>query len=421
LRQLLYSNVMNKGNNKSSKPDEIVGISDILDARHRINQVLPTTPLTYAAILSELAGRDVYLKWDNKFRTGSFKERGAVNFLYSLNAKEKKQGVCAASAGNHALALSYHAARLKLPCSIVMPVNAPLIKVQSCQSTGVEVILHGDSFDEAYQYALSLAEQQKQIFVSAFDHERIIAGQGTAGLEILEQCPGMDSIIVPVGGGGLISGVATALKHHNPEIFVLGVQSEWIIEKRRNLSSSDSLSSGSRSLADGIAVKTIGKLTRPIIEAKVDKLVSISEKAIANSIIKLLELERAVVEGAGAAGIGALLANHLPQKCQKTVVMVCGSNIDMNVLSRLIERDMGERGRLLRASVSVPDRPGSLHLVTGILSNGGANVLQVRHDRSFSESPDNVDISLLVEVRNAAHRDELLNEFTQKKIKYRIY
>jgi len=412
---------MSNKSEESSKADYAVNFADLLDAQHRLKDVLPKTPLTHSLTVSTLAGRDVFFKWENKFLTGSFKERGAVNFLYSLNKSEREQGVCAASAGNHALALSHHAAILGLPCSIVMPINAPLVKVQACQNTGVEVIQHGNSFDEAYQHALALADKKNRIFVSAFDHKKIIAGQGTAGLEVLEQCPDLDSIIVPVGGGGIVSGIATAIKHQKPDVFVLGVQSEWIVEKRKDTSGFDPLSNSSMSLADGIAVKTIGKLTAPIIEARVDKLVTISEQAIAKSIIQFLEFERVVVEGAGAAGLGALLSNHLPENCNKTVVMVCGSNIDMNVLSRLIERDMGERGRLLRATVSVPDRPGSLHLVTGILSKGGANVLQVRHDRSFSDTPNKVDISILVEVRNPTHKEEILTEFTRNKIHYRVF
>lgn len=387
-----------------------VSVEAIESAWGRIRAALPVTPLTHSPALSEMLGREIFIKWENRHRTGSFKERGAVNFL-ALHASEAARGVCAASAGNHALALSYHAARAQIPCHIVMPVSAPLVKVQATRKNGAEVILHGGTYDEAYAFAQALVAEKGYAYCSAFNHPAIIAGQGTCGLEILEQLPDVDSIIVPVGGGGLVSGIATAIKARRPDTFILGVQSAWAIAARQRASDPASPPPliPPTTIADGIAIKTIGALTAPIIAARVDSLVAVSENEIAHAIVRLLELERTVTEGAGAAGVAALLAAHLPARFQKTVVVVCGSNIDTNVLSRLIERDMAQRERLLRLLISVPDRPGSLHATTGLLANAGANVLQVYHDRSSSTLPGNVDIALVLEVRDRTHKDDILS------------
>lgn len=376
----------------------------------RIRAALPITPLTHSPALSEVSGREIFIKWENRHRTGSFKERGAVNFV-ALHGADSKNGVCAASAGNHALALSYHAARAGIPCHIVMPVSAPLVKVQATRKTGAEVILFGNTFDEAYAHGVALAEEKGYAYCPAFDHPSVIAGQGTAGLEILDQLADFDSVIVPIGGGGLISGISTAIKSQRPDVFFLGVQSEWVVNARAKKAdpSAPQPLIPPTSIADGIAVKTIGKLTAPIIAANVDAVVTVSENQIANAIMRLLELERTVVEGAGAAGIAALLAGMLPAKYKRTAVVVCGSNIDTSVLSRLIERDMAQRNRLLRLLVSVPDRPGSLHATTGIVARLGANVLQVYHDRSSTSLPGNVDIAFVLEVRDHPHKEAVVS------------
>lgn len=393
----------------SSPAPLCTSINDIEAAFARIRAALPLTPLTHSPAFSDVSGRDIFIKWENRHRTGSFKERGAVNFV-ALHGAESRNGVCAASAGNHALALSYHAARAGIPCHIVMPVSAPLVKVQSTRKTGAEVILHGNSFDEAYAFGLELAKEKGYSYCPAFDHPSVIAGQGTAGLEILDQLADFDSVIVPIGGGGLISGIATAIKERRPDVFILGVQSEWIVAQRAKKADPNAPKPliPPTSIADGIAVKTIGKLTAPIIAAKVDQIVTVSENEIANAIMRLLELERTVVEGAGAAGIAALLVGHLPKRYKRTAVVVCGSNIDTSVLSRLIERDMAQRERLLRLLVSVPDRPGSLHATTGIVARLGANVLQVYHDRSSTSLPGNVDIALVLEVREKTHKESVV-------------
>jgi threonine dehydratase len=399
----------NMGTTPSTETPPCTNLAAIEAALPRIRAALPITPLTHSPTLSELTGREIFVKWENRHRTGSFKERGAVNFV-ALHGAESKNGVCAASAGNHALALSYHAARAGIPCHIVMPVSAPLVKVQATRKTGAEVILHGNTFDEAYAFGVALAAEKGYAYCPAFDHPSVIAGQGTAGLEIMEQLADFDSVIVPIGGGGLISGISTAIKSKRPDIFFLGVQSEWVVTaraKKLDPAAPQPLIPPT-SIADGIAVKTIGKLTAPIIAQNVDQVVTVSENEIADAIMRLLELERTVVEGAGAAGIAALLAGYLPAKYKRTAVVVCGSNIDTSVLSRLIERDMAQRNRLLRLLVSVPDRPGSLHATTGIVARLGANVLQVYHDRSSTSLPGNVDIAFVLEIRDQPHKQSVI-------------
>lgn len=401
---------------KKSPSQDPLSAASLREALTRVRQVLPPSPITPSLPFSEMLGREVLFKWENKFKTGSFKERGAVNMLISLLPEQRAQGVCAASAGNHALALSYHAQQLGIPCTIVMPLHAPLVKVQSTRNRGAEVLLQGETFQEAYTVAQELARERKLLFVPPYDHELIIAGQGTAGLELLDQGIDFDSVIVPCGGGGLLAGIALAIKEKRPDCFILGVQSEWAVQHRNPNFTRPTMVLADTSIADGIAVKTVGKLTEPIINRLVDKVVTVSENLIARAIISFLENERVVVEGAGAAGLAALLDGHLPERYRKPVVVVCGSNIDVNLLSRLIEWDMGERDRLMRINASVPDRPGSLSAIAGVIAQLGGNVLEVNHDRSFSHIPGNVDITFLIEVRNREHRDLILADMRSRGI-----
>ena len=398
------------GWNKGKSNPEI-GIEQIREARERVRGILPLTPLTRSYQLSDLIGHDVYLKWDNTFKSGSFKERGACNFLEHLSPAERQRGVCAASAGNHAMALSSHAQRLGIPCTIVMPTTAPLVKVSSTERNGAQVLLHGLSLYDAYGMAQSIAKEKNLTFVPPYDHEVIIAGQGTCGLEILEQEPDVDSIIIPVGGGGLCSGVAIAAKALKPDIFILGAQSEWAVQSRLKQNAPSVLAASS--IADGIAVKGEGVITKPLLARYVDKLATLSEEQLSEAIVKMVELERTVVEGAGGAGVAALLARELPRHCRKTAVVVTGSNIDINILARLIQRGLARESRLIKVKVSVPDRPGMLHRITGVLAEQGANVLDVHHSRFFVERPGNVNINFLVEVRNQSHQEQIVKSLTE--------
>ena len=376
-------------------------LAEVEAARERLAPHLPVTPVSHAPSISEALGKHVTIKWDNKLRTGSFKERGALNFLLSLDPSVRERGVCTASAGNHALGVSYHSQRLGIPCEIVVPTNAPLVKIERCKKFGAK-ISYQSSLAEAMVYAQNLARETNITYVPPFDHENIVQGHGVAALEILQQVSDFDSIVIPIGGGGYAAGVAATLKQKRPDIFVLGVISEWAQRIRQ---SPDLYKPGfaPMTIADGIAVKQIGKVTGPILDAYVDKIVPAPETSIAHAIIMLLEHERAVVEGAGAAALSAVIDGHLPDRCKRPVVFVCGSNIDMNLLARLIEQDMGERGRLLRVNISLPDRPGMLHQITGIIAEQGANVLQVAHDRFYARLPGYVDITVVMEVRDRSH------------------
>lgn len=383
-------------------------LADIQAAQARLAPFLPITPVTKGLGLSDEFKRSIFCKWDNKLRTGSFKERGALNFLLSLSEAQLKKGVCAASAGNHALALSYHAHRLNVTCHLVMPTSAPLVKVESCRKLGAK-ITEAPSLYEAMPRAKELAQSEGYTYIPPFDHELIIEGQGVAGLELLDQTQDFDSIVIPIGGGGYAAGVATAIKAKRPDVFILGVCSEWAVQMR-NRGTTDSRGFVPMTIADGIAVKSIGSVTGPILEQTVDSIVSVSEEAIAKAIVMLLEQEHAVVEGAGAAGIAALIEGHLPAKYQKPVVFICGSNIDTNILSRLIEHDMAERGRLLRVRVTLPDRPGMLHQISKIIADQRANILQVMHDRFYARIPGHVDITVMMEVRDSAHAQHVVDE-----------
>ena len=378
---------------------------DLQIANSHIRGELSPTPLTLAPQVSEIFEKEIYFKWDNKLKTGSFKERGVINFLTQLPDKLRKKGVCAASAGNHALALSYHSSRFQIPCSIVMPRQAPLVKVDSTKKFGASVDLQGESFGEAREYAIELAKRESLTLVPAFDHPAIIAGQSTAGLELLEQLEDLDALVVPVGGAGLISGMALAVKEAKPDTFILGVRTKWA-ETKHSADKRDLIPE--ISLADGIAVKQIGELTGRIVEQKVDKIITVDERSISEAIVQFLELERTVVEGAGAAGLAGLYAEEIPKDCKKIAVMVTGSNIDINVLSRLIEQDMAQRGRMLRFTVSAADRPGLLSTASSIISNQGGNVLEVFHNRSFSSIPGSVDITFVVETRDQKHGKQIL-------------
>lgn len=386
-------------------------LADIEAARVRISSHLPVTPVTKALTLSEEFKKSIYIKWDNQLRTGAFKERGALNYLLNLDAATLSRGVCAASAGNHALGLSFHASRLGAPCHIVMPVNAPLVKMERCKKFGAFITL-APTLTDALERAQEMAAQDNLTYVPPFDHKYVVHGQGVAGLELMDQLDDFDSVIIPVGGGGYAAGVATAIKAKRPDVFILGVCSEWAMQMRRD---PDAHKRGyvPTTIADGIAVKTIGKVTEPILNAYVDQIVSVPESSIARAIIMLLECEHAVVEGAGAAGIAALLEGYLPPKYSRPAVFICGSNIDTNLLSRLIEHNMAETGRLLKVSTSLPDKPGMLNTVSGIIAAQGANILQVLHDRFYARLPGYVDITLVMEVRDRAHGVSIISELTK--------
>lgn len=376
----------------------MVSLQDIKDAQSRIAPHLFKTPLTFSHGLSERFKREVFIKWDNKLRTGSFKERGALNFLLRLSEGQRKQGVCAASAGNHALAVAWHCKQLNIPCTIVMPTTAPLVKIKTTSNFGADVQLVGKILGESYEFAQDLSQKQNKIFVPGYDHNDIVAGAGVSGLEIVEDLPDFDSIIVPIGGGGLIAGIARVLKQMNHPAKIFGVRSAWT--KGPGYQSPFS----PVPIADGIAVKNIGGIPAAIIENDVDEILHVEEQTIASAITLYLYEERTVIEGAGSASLAALLADMIPLQFKKTVLLACGSNIDLNILARLIQRSQFKHGQLVRLRVSVPDRPGSLMHLTKCISDLHANVLETFHERSFTEEPGNVEITFLLEIRDSKHK-----------------
>jgi threonine dehydratase len=390
---------------------EVITLADIEAAKARINDHIQPSPLLYSPVFSEMFSRQVYLKWESKLRSGAFKERGAVNFLLNLTDEERARGVCAASAGNHARALSLHANRLGVRCTIFMPKNAPLIKIQACEKNGATVRLEGETFDEALNLALAFSKESGLVFIHPFNHPWIMAGQGTCGLEILQQCPDLDCVVVPIGGGGLISGVARAVKSLRSECYVMGVKSEWAYSYQ----SGNPKSPFETTIADGIAVKKIGDLTGAIIDKCVDSIITVTEPEIQKAVVHLLEHEKAVVEGGGGVGLCALMQNKIPAKCKKIVVVISGGNIDTNLISTVIQRDLVLRGRILRFSINVPDRPGLLNKVTEVIAKRGGNVLDVAHDR-FPCNPGSVEIAFVVEVRDQNHGQEITAELENQGI-----
>ncbi len=388
----------------------MITITDIERARARIKDSIYVSPCAHSETFSQLTGNKVFFKLDNLQMTGSFKERGALNKILTLSDEEKRRGVIAASAGNHAQGVAYHARRNHLKATIVMPQAAPLFKVTRTREYGAEVILHGSSYDEAYEEAWRRREAEGLTFIHAFDDDAVMAGQGSIGLELIEQNPYLEAVLVPVGGGGLISGVAVAMKETNPRIQIIGVQTARLPSMRRALDEKAPVALPAAStIADGIAVRKAGARTLPVVAKYVDDLITVDEEEIANAILLLLEREKTVAEGAGAVGLAALVQGKTKLRDKKVAVFVGGGNIDVNLLSRIIERGLVKDGRQVRLRVRIPDHPGALHRLTGRIANVRANILDVHHNRAFSRvdlGETSVDITL--ETRGPEHIAELM-------------
>ncbi|SET33995.1 threonine ammonia-lyase [Stigmatella erecta] len=391
----------------------MVTLQDILAARERIRGAIRPSPCPASDYFTERTRCSaVAFKMENLQRTGAFKERGALNKLLTLTPEEKARGVVAASAGNHAQGLAYHARRLGVKATIVMPERTPLIKVSRTRDDyEARVVLKGANFDEAHAEALRIQAQENLVFVHPFNDPHVIAGQGTIGLELLEQVPFVDLVLVPIGGGGLISGVACALKETNPRIQVIGVQAASIASMKSSLEAGQvtELAPGA-TIAEGIAVRKPGDLTFPMVRKYVDEIVTVDEEEIANAILLLLEQEKSVVEGAGAVGLAALVNGHVPRAVgRNAVVLLCGGNIDMNVISRIIERGLVKAGRLVRLEVSMPDRPGMLARLTAQVAEQRANVVEIHHNRAFSKTGlGEAMVGLTLETTGRAHIQELI-------------
>jgi threonine dehydratase len=397
----------------------MVNLQDILAARERIRGAIRPTPCPASDYFTERTGcAAVWFKMENLQRTGAFKERGALNRLLTLEPAERARGVIAASAGNHAQGLAYHARRLGVRATIVMPERTPLIKVSRTRDEyGAHVVLQGTNFDEAYAEALRLQKEQDLVFVHPFNDPHVIAGQGTIGLELLEQTPFADLVVVPIGGGGLISGVACALKETNPRIQVVGVQTSALASMKASLDAGRVVEvAAGTTIADGIAVKRPGDLTYAMVRRYVDEVVTVDEEEIANAILVLLEQEKSVVEGAGAVGLAALLNGHLPRANGKKVILLLGGgNIDMNVISRIIERGLVKAGRLVRLEVNLPDRPGMLALLTTQIAEQRANVVEIHHNRAFSKAGlGEAMVEVTLETTGRPHIHELIDALSRQ-------
>lgn len=381
-------------------------LHDIQAARERVRNEIVLTPCARTRLFQELVPGRLHFKFENRHRTGSFKERGALNRLLALTDEERSRGVITASAGNHAQAVAFHANRLGIPATVLMPEPTPLIKVSNTRRHGAEVILHGQRFSQAIEESRRLEAERNLVMVHAFDDEAVVAGQGTVGLEILEQTPDVDVVVVPLGGGGLIGGIATAVKSLKPGVRVIGVEVEAAPSARHSLDAGRIVAvETGETLADGIAVKAPGAVTFPLLQRYVDDVVLVGEEEIARAILLLLEREKSVVEGAGAAGLAALMAGRIPVDADETVVTVlCGGNIDLNILSRIIDRGMVDDGRMARLVVTVRDRPGSLARLTRLVAQEGANVLEIAHQRAFADiSVGDVEIVMHLETRGRDH------------------
>ena len=391
-----------------------VSVADVEAARARLAGVIYETPCAYSQSLSDLTGVRVYVKLENLQMTGSFKERGAANVLLQLSDEERRRGVVTASAGNHGLAVAFHAARLGITAVIVMPEGAPLTKVLSARRQGADVVLDGDDYDEAYARARAIEAARRLVFVHPFDDPRVIAGQGTIGLELATQVPELDAVLVPVGGGGLVTGLGVALKARRATVEVIGVQADEIPGMKAALTAGERVTVGAApTIADGIAVRRVGEHTFPLAQRWIDQVVSVSEEEIANAILLLLEIEKTVVEGAGAVPLAALVNKKVALAGKTVALVLTGGNIDVNLVSRIIERGLVKDGRLVRLAVMLRDRPGQLARLTALVAEMRANVLHILHDRAFSRARlGETEVEVTLETTGREHIEQVKRHLT---------
>lgn len=387
----------------------MVTLADIQAARARMGDLVDLTPCDRSQTFSALTGNSIFFKLENLQMTGSFKERGALNKMLLLSDAERARGVICASAGNHAQGVSYHATRLGIRSKIVMPLTAPLVKVAATSGYGGEVIQSGWNYDEAYAEALRIRDEENMTFIHAFDDEAVIAGQGTIGLELLEQVPGLEAVVIPIGGGGLIGGIGCAIKETNPKVRVVGVEPAVVPSMKEAVAAGECVTlPPARTIADGIGVRRVGNATLPLAMNYVDEIVTVDEEDIANAILLLLEREKTVAEGAGATSTAALLQRKTSLVGKKTVSLVCGGNIDSIFLSHIIERGLVKDGRIVRLRLQASDHPGVLHAVTGVFAKVRANIVSVQHERAyFGVKLGNTVMDFTLETRGPEHVAEV--------------
>jgi threonine dehydratase len=362
----------------------LLTIQAIREARERIRDSIYLSPFVRSETFSKLTGNSIFFKLDHLQMTGAFKERGALNKILLLTEEERQRGVIAASAGNHAQAVAYHATKRGIAAEICMPLTTPITKVSATRGYGAEVVLVGANYDEACHEAMRRCHEGNLTFIHPFDDEAVIAGQGTIGLEMLEVNSDLDAVIVPVGGGGLIAGVACAVKETNPKIKVIGVQTSKLPSMKAALEQHKLVTlPANKTIADGIAVRRAGDVTFPLAEKYVDDVVTVDDEEIANAILAMLEKEKTLTEGAGAVGAAAVLNDKIPMRGKNVGVLVSGGNIDVTLLSRIIERGLVKDGRLLRIRIHLPDHAGALQRLTTVIAEHKANIIETRHDRAY--------------------------------------
>ncbi len=386
----------------------MIPLQKIKQAQKRIANIAVQTPFSYAPFLSELSGTDIYLKKENLQVTGAFKLRGAYNKLATLSDEERKRGVVAASAGNHAQGVALSARELGINATIVMPESTPLTKINGVKHYGAEVILHGSNYDEAYEFATQYAKEHSKTFVHPFEDEEVIAGQGTIALEILASCKELDAVIVPVGGGGLISGIASAIKQINPKIEVIGVSALGAPALKNSYELKRAVDTTTvRTIADGIAVRDTSEITLGYILESVDRFIGVDDEEIASAMLFLLEKQKLVVEGAGAVGVAALLHDKLPHlKDKKVAVVVSGGNVDVTLLSVIIEKGLIKSYRKMKVVVTLVDKPGSLMHLTKILKELDANIVHIAYDRtSISLDYGDANVTIHLETKGKEHQE----------------
>jgi threonine dehydratase len=367
-------------------PSDLLTLDDVRAAQARISDAIVATPTLYSQTLSQITGANIYLKFENLQFTAAYKERGALNALLQLPPEALKRGVIAASAGNHAQGLSYHGTRLGAPVTIVMPKTTPTVKVMQTEAVGGKVVLEGEKFDDAYKHARLLEKELGLTFVHPFDDPKVAAGQGTVALEMLDAIPDLDTLVVPIGGGGLLSGMGTAARALKPDIGLIGVQAELYPSMYALLNGKQMPCEGD-TLAEGIAVKVPGEFTSQVIRGLVDEIVLVSEPQLETAVSLLLQIEKTVVEGAGAAGLAAIMARPDLFKGKNVGVVLCGGNIDTRLLANVLLRDLARSGRLARLRITLQDRPGALFKVMKLFNEHQVNIIEIYHQRIFTTLP----------------------------------
>ena len=393
----------------------MINIQDIQEAKQRLTGIVTDTPIAYAPILSRNAQADIYLKKENLQLTGSFKLRGAFNKIAKLSKEERDRGVVAASAGNHAQGLAFSAKHFQCDATIVMPEATPLLKVNGVKSHGANVVLHGANYDEAYKYAQELVTKENKTFVHPFADDDVIAGQGTLALEILDEIDNIDVIIIPIGGGGLISGMATAIKHIKPSIKIIGVVSSGANAMKNSFEAKEQLNSQSvKTIADGIAVRDVTPRMLEYVLELVDEIIEVDDTEVAAAILFLLEQHKLVVEGAGATGVAAVMHNKIDMKGKKIVLPLSGGNIDVTMLAQIIQKGLVKSARKMNLIVTLVDKPGSLKTLTNIFEKISANIIQIDFDRnSVALDFGDANVTIALETKGEEHQESIRNELTK--------